>query len=375
METSALLGCLKAINSDFFVGVPDSQLESLCNYLTNENSLKLSYLVAANEGNAVGIAAGHFMATGKYPCVFMQNSGLGNALNPIASLLNTKVYGIPVIFIIGWRGEPGLKDEPQHLFQGEITIPLLEILGIQNFIIDKHTKIPDLKAAVESFVPLLKAGHSVALVVKKNALEGSQKTVNLNPYSLMRERVLEILLEFANEDVIISTTGKTSREIFEIRERRGQSHATDFLTVGSMGHSSSIAFGAAMFSSKRIWCVDGDGAGLMHMGAMAIIGAHSLKNLVHVMLNNSAHESVGGMPTVADRIDFCKIAGACGYCKTYSVDNQQDLNCVLQKITNESGPIFLEIKISVGSRSDLGRPTISSQENLANFLEFFRQSS
>lgn len=364
---------LKKMNIEFFTGVPDSQLKSLCNFLNWKYKNSDKHIIAVNEGNAVALAAGYHLSTGKIPCVYMQNSGMGNTINPISSLLNNKVYGIPCLFIIGWRGEPDIHDEPQHIFQGEITLPLLDVLGIKYMILDKSTTESDLLNKLQDFQKILESENSVAIVVKKGALLYETKCDYQNEYLLKREDILKKIVETAKKDVIVSTTGKTSRELFEIREQNNQSHCYDFLTVGSMGHSSTIALNIALNSShKRVWCIDGDGAVLMHMGAMALIGSKSPDNFIHVVINNEAHESVGGQPTVAKDIDFKQIALACKYKHAYTVNNFEDFNTILSAIQNEIGPIFIEVKVAIGSRNDLGRPTTTPKENKAIFMHMLR---
>lgn len=355
---------------DFFTGVPDSQLRPLCDYLMNTYGIDSKHhIIAANEGNCVAIAAGYHLATGKVPVVYMQNSGEGNIINPVASLLNDKVYAIPCIFIIGWRGEPGVHDEPQHIYQGEVTMKLLEDMDIQAFVIDQTTTTEAVESKLLEWQPLLNKGKQVAFVVKKGALEYGEKVSYSNNNSLCREEIIEHIVAVSKDDPIISTTGKASRELFEIRESNGQGHGYDFLTVGSMGHCSSIALGVAINKpEKKIWCIDGDGAALMHMGAMAVIGANSPKNLVHVVINNGAHETVGGMPTVAERLDLCKVALACGYLTAVKVFNYEDLDAALNKAKLLNHLTFIEVMCSIGSRADLGRPTTTALQNKIDFM-------
>lgn len=365
---------LKSIDGSFFTGVPDSQLKPLCNYLMNTYGISDKHIIAANEGNAVAIAAGYHLATGKIPCVYMQNSGLGNIINPVASLLNPKVYGIPCVFIIGWRGEPGVKDEPQHIFQGEITLKLLEVMDIAYMVLDKDTTEAQLEEKMTQFKSLLDQGKSVAFVVKKGALAYDEKVVYENDYIMNREEIIRHITAVTDEDIIVSTTGKASRELFEIREQNGQSHQYDFLTVGSMGHSSSIALGVALNKpDSKVWCIDGDGAALMHLGSMAVLGVNSLRNMVHIVINNSAHETVGGMPTVAGKIDLVQIALGCGYNVAYSVNDFKKLDEVLKEAKHAEGGIFIEVKAALGSRDDLGRPTTTALENKENFMEYLKE--
>ncbi len=356
---------------DFFTGVPDSRLKALCNYLMNKYGIDKKYhIIAANEGSAASIAAGYYLATGKVPVVYMQNSGEGNVINPLVSLLNEKVYAIPMIFVIGWRGEPGIKDEPQHLFQGEITCKLLEDLDVEYMVIDKNTTDDDIEKQMKYFNSLLSLGKQVAFVIKKDALIYKGKVEYHNEYSLLRETIIEHIVNIAKEDFIVSTTGKTSRELFEIRERNNQGHNKDFLTVGSMGHSSSIALGIALQKEeKKIWVIDGDGAVLMHMGAMAVIGANSPENLIHIVINNAAHETVGGMPTVMGDIELCNIAKACGYKYAVSISTLPELDKELLRAKRSNELTFIEVKSAIGARENLGRPTTTPIENKVMFME------
>ena len=366
---------IKELNVDFYTGVPDSQLKALCNYLMNTYGIdKNHHLIAANEGNCVGLAAGYYLSTSKVPLVYMQNSGEGNIINPVASLLNEKVYNIPMIFVIGWRGEPGVHDEPQHIYQGEITIKLLDDMNIKSFVIDKDTTISELQKIMKKFNKLLNEGKQVAFIVRKNALTYAEKVVYKNDNSMIREKIIEHIVKVSKDDPIISTTGKASRELFEIRERNNEPHEYDFLTVGSMGHSSSIALGVAINNpDRKIWCIDGDGALLMHMGSLSVIGSVNPKNLVHILINNGAHETVGGMPTAISTTDTVKIAKACNYKKVYRVDNFKDLDKVLKEVKNNNYLTFIEIKSSIGAREDLGRPTTTARENKENFMNYLKK--
>jgi phosphonopyruvate decarboxylase len=358
---------------DFFTGVPDSQLKPLCNYLMDTYGISRQHIIAANEGNCTALAAGYHLATGNVPVVYMQNSGIGNIINPVASLMNDKVYGIPCIFFVGWRGEPGIHDEPQHIYQGEVTVRLLEDMDIRTFIISKETTEEEVRAQLAAWQPLLHAGKQVAFVVKKGALEFDGKVTYRNENTMVREEIIRHITAVTGKDIIVSTTGKASRELFEIRANGGQGHQYDFLTVGSMGHSSSIALGIALQKPRqKIWCIDGDGAALMHMGAMAVIGANHPENLVHVVINNGAHETVGGMPTVAGRVQLVKIAQACGYVNSVCADSYEALDAALQKAGKADALTFIEVKCGIGAREDLGRPTTTAKENKEHFMEELR---
>lgn len=356
---------------EFFTGVPDSLLKPLCNYLMATYGISDKHIIAANEGNAVGLAAGYHLATGKVPVVYMQNSGLGNIINPVASLMNDKVYGIPCLFIVGWRGEPGVKDEPQHIYQGEVTVKLLEDMDIATFIVSKDTAEGELEAKMAEFRTLWAQGKQTALVIRKGAFEFDGKVKYSNENKMVREEIIEHIATASDGDVIVSTTGKASRELFEIRERRGQTHASDFLTVGSMGHSSSIALAIAKEKpERRIWIIDGDGALLMHMGSMALLGANAPRNIVHVVINNGSHETVGGLPTVAEKIDLIKIADGCGYPVFTRVDSFEELDRALAEAKKSDKLCFIEVKCSIGARDDLGRPTTTAKENKENFMKY-----
>ena len=359
----------KILGADFYVGVPDSQLKPLCNFLMKNFGIADNrHIIAANEGNCAAIAAGYNLATGKIPVVYMQNSGEGNIVNPLLSLLSSEVYAIPMIFVIGWRGEPNVKDEPQHIHQGAVTLKLLENLGIKFFVVDENTTAEYLQSARNDFQNLLNAGKQVAFVIRKNSLTYNEKISYSNENILTREEVIAKILDKAKNDIIVATTGKTGREVFMLRDLRGENHSSDFLTVGSMGHCSSVALGIALNRPERkIWCIDGDGAFLMHMGAAAVIGAYSPKNFIHIVINNAAHESVGGMPTVADKIDLVSIAKACGYKFAFSANNLQTLESLFEKISTASNLTFAEIKCAIGSRENLGRPTISPLDNKVAF--------
>lgn len=361
---------LRASGVSMFTGVPDSLLKNLCAYITDHSDAEHN-IIAANEGSAVGIAAGHYLASGEVPVVYMQNSGIGNAVNPLMSLADEKVYSIPVLLIIGWRGEPGVHDEPQHVKQGEVTLPLLDAMQIPYVI------LPDEDTAAMTAVQMtvndcrnLSKPH--AIVIRKNTF-GKYKLEKeaVNDYPLSREEALTMLVKSIDENsMIVSTTGKLSRELFELRESLGQGHGHDFLTVGSMGHSSSIALGIALEKpGRRIFCFDGDGAFIMHMGAISNIGALAPKNLVHVVFNNGAHESVGGQPTLGFGIDICSIARACGYREAFTVTTEEEFTALSGRINNLEGPVMIELRVRIDSRENLGRPTTTPVENKEAFMD------
>ena len=365
------------LGADFYTGVPDSQLKALCNYLMNTYGIdQKHHVIAANEGNCTALAAGYHLATGKVPVVYMQNSGEGNIINPVASLLNDKVYAIPVMFVIGWRGEPGIHDEPQHIYQGEVTVRLLEDMGIKTYILGKETTEEELREAMKDFESVLAEGKDVAFVIRKGALTYDGKVVYKNDNEMKREEIIRHIIQVSGEDPVVSTTGKASRELFELREAFGQSHKYDFLTVGSMGHSSSIALGiAAQKPDTKIWCIDGDGAVLMHMGAMAVLGSEHPGNMIHIVINNGAHETVGGMPTVAAGVDLPAVAKACGYPFAVSVDSFESLDSELKAAKARHELTLIEVKCAIGARDDLGRPTTTAKENKENFMEYLKERS
>lgn len=363
---------VKIIGSDFYTGVPDSQLKALCNFLMDEYGIDPKHhIIAANEGNCTALAAGYYLSTSKVPVVYMQNSGEGNIINPVASLMNDNIYAIPCIFVIGWRGEPGEHDEPQHIYQGQVTIKLLDDMDIKSFIIEKNTTEYELENIMIEYRKILEKGKNVAFVIKRDALYYDKKVEYKNENIMLREDIIKHIIQISGEDPIISTTGKASRELFEARESNRQSHKYDFLTVGSMGHSSSIALGIANNKpNAKIWCIDGDGAALMHMGAMAVLGTMSPKNMVHIIINNGAHETVGGMPTVASNIDFVAIAKACGYPLAVRVENLEELDKALKIAKSKNELMLIEAICSIGARNDLGRPTTKAIENRNFFMEY-----
>ena len=374
MKVQEFVGLLGA---EFYTGVPDSLLRPLGDYLMDTYGTDPHHhVIAVNEGNAAALAAGYHLSTGRCPVVYMQNSGEGNALNPAVSLLHEKVYAIPVIFVIGWRGEPGEKDEPQHAFQGEITTRLLEVMDIPFFVVGEDTSAETMQETMAAFQPLLAAGRDVAFVVRQGALTYEKKRAYQNPYPLTREEILQAILTISGDAPIVSTTGKASRELFELRESMGMGHERDFLTVGSMGHSSSIALSISIAKPKQtVWAVDGDGAALMHLGAMAVIGQAKPQNFIHVVVNNEAHESVGGLPTGGTHADLMAIARACGYDQAACVTERESLKKTLSTYAAGSGLRFLEVKCAIGARSDLGRPTTTPRENKAAFMAYLAEKN
>ena len=359
---------------DFFAGVPDSLLKNICAYIADYKDEQHN-IITANEGGAIALAAGYHLATGKVGVVYMQNSGEGNIINPLASLTDKEVYNIPVLLLIGWRGKPGVHDEPQHVKQGKVTTGLLNVMGVNYDVLSQDED----KAAkqIEKAVATMTATNEVyALVIEKGTFEDYKlQNIEKNNLQMSREEAIQaVAASLGEKDVIVSTTGMISRELFEARTAWHQGHERDFLTVGSMGHASQIALGIAMEKTdRRVWCFDGDGASIMHMGNMAIVASKHPKNYVHVVFNNGAHDSVGGQPTVGLKIDLPAVAKAVGYAVTYSVENLNDLKSILPSVANAEGPILLQVCVKKGNRKDLGRPTTTPTQNKEALMEFLRQ--
>ncbi len=363
---------LKENGIDCFAGVPDSLLKSVCAFIT-DHSDAYHNIITANEGAAVGLAAGHYLATGRPACVYMQNSGEGNIINPIASLTDPEVYNIPVLLLIGWRGRPGVHDEPQHVKQGKVTTSLLSTMGIDYDVLSKEeaTAVKQITKALNA----LGRKEIYALVIEKDTFQDYHlQNMDVNALTMSREDAVQTVAgSLGEKDCIVSTTGMISRELFEYRDAMNESHERDFLTVGSMGHASQIALGIAMAKpERRIWCFDGDGAAIMHMGGMAIVADKAPKNYVHVVFNNGAHDSVGGQPTVGLKIDLPAVAKAVGYPNVLSVENKEDLLEALSLIGSMVGPIFLEVRVKKGNRKELGRPTTTPIQNKELFMRFLK---
>jgi phosphonopyruvate decarboxylase len=374
LETVKFLSAMESLGVSFYTGVPDSLISAFIDLIIKRHGISSKHIIAANEGAAVGLAAGHYLATSKPALVYMQNSGIGNTVNPIGSLLHENVYAIPVVFVIGWRGEPGVKDEPQHVFQGRATLSMLDCLEIPYAVISSETDENTLSEHIDGFKKHLESGRSVAFVIRKDALAGGDKPEYTSTAKLSRENALRMIFSSSDSsDIFVCSTGKLSREVFEIREQEKTGHSRDFLTVGSMGHSLMIAYGIALEKpEKKIFCLDGDGAALMHMGSLAVVGVNNPKNLVHIVINNGAHESVGCMPAVTSVINLCEVASALGYRHSFRVATEDECLSALSKIKNLDGAVFLEIMCNLESRSDLGRPTTSPIQNKNDFMASLR---
>ena len=371
MKADKLLQALEQRGIHTIIGVPDSTLKQFCDGLQNYKG-NINHYVPVNEGAAVGLAVGSYLADGKPACVYMQNSGIGNAVNPIASLANRDVYGIPMLFLVGWRGEPGVKDEPQHVFQGKITCKLFEVLSIPYEVIDKDTTWEQMESILTEAFETLSGGEQFAIIVRKGTFEKDVPYTWENGNTLNREEALAtILKEGGHEAVLVSTTGKISRELYEQSDALYGTHENIFMTVGGMGHASMIALGIAKKRPKeKIICIDGDGAALMHMGALAFISSQSPENFVHIIINNQSHESVGAMPTGCQKVNFSELAKNVGYSWTIRVSTLEELTKVLRNIDEQKGPILVEVLVSLDSRADLGRPRESARENKEAFMEY-----
>lgn len=354
----------------FFAGIPDSLLKDFNAYIGCKCD-KNSHVITANEGSAVALATGYYLSTGKIPLVYMQNSGIGNALNPLVSLADKYVYSIPMILVIGWRGFPGIKDEPQHLKQGAITLKLLEIMDIPFAVLPDETD-----KAIECFHWAYNTAKQTlsacAIVVKQSTFSHFDSPVKANPYTIKREEAIKTIINLLMNNSkykVFATTGMISRELFEIMKQSNNGHKNEFLAVGSMGHISQIALVYAInHREEKVVCLDGDGSFLMHMGNAAIAGTSNVDNFIHIVLNNCSHDSVGGQPTVADKIDICGIAKACGYNNAFVCKDMEELEEKLTSVLDFKGKFLLEVKVSKGARKDLGRPSMTAKEIKENFM-------
>ena len=374
IQTKEFYESLDQNGIDFYTGVPDSLLKDICSYIS-DNATVEKHVISANEGGAVALATGYYLATSKLPLVYMQNSGFGNTINPLLSLADPKVYSIPMLLLIGWRGEPGVKDEPQHVKQGEVSETLLKVLDIPHVIISNQTL--DIDKIIKDSVEHAKTNNTpFAILVKKGTFEPySLKNKLKTNFDLTREQAIIKSTELLyDSDIVVATTGKTSRELFEFRSRNNQGHERDFLTVGGMGHANQIALGIALAKpEKTVYCFDGDGAVLMHTGSLGIIGDLKIENFKHIIFNNGAHDSVGGQPTIGFDIDFGKIAKSFNYTKVFRIEKINEFNEIFMNFKKEKGPCLLEIIVNKGARKDLGRPTVSPKQNKINFMKRIQQ--
>ena len=370
LSPESFLQVLKHSDISFFAGVPDSLLKDFCACVSKLQTPE-THVVCANEGSAIGMGIGYHLATGKVPLIYLQNSGLGNTINPILSLADEQAYAIPMLLLIGWRGEPNVPDEPQHIKQGKEMLPMLDIMGIQYDFLGPELDIPHIvKSTLQSNKP-----H--ALIVRKKVFSSYQANYPIHEkLTMSRESAIKhILKNLKADDIVVSTTGMTSREVFEHREEQNDTHARDFLTIGGMGHASQIAIGIALQTRNRqVLCLDGDGAAIMHLGSWSNISTLKCQNFKHILLNNGAHDSVGGQPTAAFDIDFQKIGLAMGYRHVERVSTLPELNLAMKRLMNAKGPILLEVQVKTGARKDLGRPTTTPIENKTEFMNFLQAS-
>ena len=371
IDVKEFFGALRDQGIHNFSGVPDSLLKDICAYIS-DNTTSSQHLITANEGSAVALAVGQYIATGQLSLIYMQNSGFGNAINPLLSVAASEVYSIPMLVMIGWRGEPGVKDEPQHVKQGAVMEELLNACDVPFVVIDAETK--HISKIVKSTVEkAISNSRPVVLLVRQGAFgtyELKQSTQNISEES--REDAIKMVVQASGpEDVFVSTTGKASRELFEIRVQNKQSHEKDFLTVGSMGHASMIALGIAQNTNRHVFCIDGDGASLMHLGNLTSTGQSGARNLIHILLNNAAHDSVGGQATCANEVDIPLIAKACGYASASSICELSEMESYINRFKLLPGPHLLEVRIRKGSRSNLGRPTSTPLENKEALMKVF----
>lgn len=371
IDPKDFLKALKDADIRFVTGVPDSLLKDVCACITAELGSE-GHVIAANEGAAVGLAIGHHLASARPALVYMQNSGLGNTVNPITSLADPAVYAIPMVLMIGWRGEmlpdgTQLKDEPQHVKQGRVTLQQLDVLDIPYQVIDSSS---DISGVINDLTEkALGRSGPVALVVRKGTFAPFKLEQPPQPEELMgREEAIGHILSLLPEDaIVVSTTGMASREVFELRKGTDSGHHRDFLTVGGMGHASQIASGIALTRPDRtVVCIDGDGAVLMHAGSLAI--SADRPNLLHIVLNNAAHDSVGGQPTKGGSLRFDSIATRFGYAITDMATTEEDLHSMLPSMLETEGSRLLEVRCKRGSRKDLGRPTRTPLENKLDFM-------
>lgn len=354
-------------NLDTFYGVPDSLLKELCAYITSKTSPD-KHIITANEGNAVALAAGKYMATGIPAVVYMQNSGLGNTVNPLISLADEDVYRIPMLLMIGWRGEPNVHDEPQHVKQGKITLSMLETMGIKYLILSDNYQ----DELIQAINYMKKESKSFAIIIKKNTFSKISFSKENNPFTITRESALETLLNCIDKNsLIVSTTGKTSREVFELREKSSDTHERDFLTVGSMGHTASIALGISLSCGQKVYCIDGDGSLLMHLGGLGIAAKNAKDNFKYIVINNGAHESVGGQPTIGFDLNLNSILTGLGFSKVFEVSTIEEIKHVFDEFDKQSKTVLI-VNVKQGSRDDLGRPTTTPQQNKEVFMKFIQ---
>lgn len=358
IEAARFVQVLEKSGVDFFTGVPDSLLKDFCAFIENRDG----HIIAANEGAAVALAIGHYLKTGKPALVYMQNSGFGNAVNPLLSLADPEVYGVPMVLLVGWRGKAGVKDEPQHVKQGRVMTQMIDAMDLPWSVLPKEDFEEDLEEVVEMSVSC-KTPY-VLLVEKDTFAKFSAAGAKTSSLPSREEALIATLQAVGDGQVQVSTTGMLSRELFEYRRNSNTDASRDFLTVGGMGHCSSIALGIALKEKEReVWCLDGDGALIMHMGNLPVIAENAPKTFFHVIFNNGAHDSVGGQPTAIGVCNLPQMAKSAGYRAAWSVSALGEIAGKVSEMRGIGGPCLLELKIRPGSRSDLGRPAQTPQQS------------
>ena len=364
---------LSSNNIDFYTGVPDSAMKEFCHVISEKTTIQ-NHIISANEGTALGIATGYHLATGKIPFVYMQNSGFGNAINPLTSLVNEEVYSIPLLMMIGWRGEPETIDAIQHEKDGRIQIDLLESLDLPYLVFPQKNR--DIVEQITEAVKHVRTHNSpFVLLLRRHSFDKVEKNNIIQTYISREESIEKILQLIPKDSIVVSTTGKTSRELHECKTRLGQTEDREFLVVGSMGHASSIALGISVRNKKDIYCLDGDGALIMHMGALSTIGKHGSTNFKHILLNNQVHDSVGGQPTSSDIMDYSKLSESVAYNSFFKISSTENFEEIFIKFINSKGPSLLEIQISPGSRNDLSRPQKSLAKAKLDFMHFVQEKN
>lgn len=371
LDQKKVFECLAQQGVNYFTGVPDSYLNGFCNYaLANYGDRNV---ITANEGNAVALAAGHYLATKEIPLVYMQNSGEGNTINPLASMVDKNVYSIPMILLIGWRGQGNTEpNHPQHKLQGEITTGLLDLMHIPYTVLSDSDE-EFVKTAEKAVSYCIETRRVYAFIAPKGVMADPDKPNNVdNSYPMSREEAIEVILDHMPEDTIYSaTTGRATRELFFLREKRGETKAHDFLNVGSMGHASSVAFGIALEKPDRqVVALDGDSAAIMHMGAMTMVSKVSAPNFLHVVLNNGAHESVGGQPSAGHLLDWTSIASACGY-ETFgkAVETKEELIEAIKMLRKADKASFIDCRIHKGLARKLSPIIFDHREAIDALIE------
>lgn len=360
VDQKYLFESLQKMGINFFTGVPDSLLNDFCLYMV-KNIPDRQHVMAANEGNAIGIAAGHYLATGNIPVVYMQNSGIGNATNPLLSLAHDSVYGIPMILVIGWRGDPSISDHAQHKKQGELTPVLLKDMDIPYEILDdENTVIPKFEWAINKAKEI---SSPVALIAKKAILAEKEKKQVYPESNLMsrEEAICSVIDAFGEDAIYLGTTGRATRELNEQLKLHGVGEGHEFHNVGSMGHVSSVGLGIALACpDKQIVVFDGDAAAVMHLGAFATNSRYKVGNMIHIVLNNGANESVGGQPSAGYVVNLTEIAAACGYLTSgCAIETKEELLALIRKHKNGAMPLFIEIRVRQGIRSNMPKLTIN----------------